>query len=551
MGLSKALKAVLRQSTKRLGMSQSVPPPQRYAPALHKELTEFSDRLRETEEEEHVRVLTLARLSGLLERIDAGNFTTHVFGSASTNLRLPNGDIDICIKSASATDERQLLRRLGRDLRRSRITSDILVIPNAKIPIIRWVDAQTGIQVDACVNRLDGLRTSAMLAQSTAAMPALRPLVLFLKAQLQRSGLNETVNGGVGSYLLSNMVKHVLATPPPPVSLWDSWPIGAPSNDVVPSPSEDLGGQLLRFYWYFGHQLDLSSTVVMLPKQKTLVAPTPGSHRSRSKSGFVPHQVNLLSLTDPANPGVDLGAKAYRFADVRYLLRKSYDKLSKLAESSSSSRHRGLLHELVPRWEAELGDIEQRRAMALRHLTQPRPDLAPGRFPDGMQGSEVPSASARGRVGRGVGEHLQDNAVAAFQAGLMGKEVSARTEKKATRMLERMKDSSAGEQPAPHPKSLLNTAAQKRWPDAEERLTKYVTKKNSKGRYSSIVRLPSGSVTGEKASTKKLAERSAAEQALAHFFLDKPKKRKKSRHSAADLPDLVQKTDPESSSQMS
>ena len=138
-----------------------------------------------------------------------------------------------------------------------------------------------------------------------------------------------------------------------------------------------------------------------------------------------------------------------------------------------------------------------------------------------------------------------------FISGLLELETyCARTEKKAIRMLERMKDPPAGEQPAPHPKSLLNTAAQKRWPDAEERLTKYVTKKNSKGRYSSSVRLPSGSVTGKKASTKKLAERSAAEQALAHFFLDKPKKRKKSRHSAADLPDLVQKTDPESSSQM-
>ena len=53
-------------------------------------------------------------------------------------------------------------------------------LPHAKVPILKWTDAATGVHVDACVNRVDALRTSALLARSAATLPALRPLCLVL-----------------------------------------------------------------------------------------------------------------------------------------------------------------------------------------------------------------------------------------------------------------------------------------------------------------------------------------------------------------------------------
>jgi hypothetical protein len=43
-----------------------------------------------------------------------------------------------------------------------------------------------------------------------ATLPELRPLVLELKSQLLMHGLHETRTGGVGGYLLANMVRHML-----------------------------------------------------------------------------------------------------------------------------------------------------------------------------------------------------------------------------------------------------------------------------------------------------------------------------------------------------
>ena len=69
-------------------------------------------------------------------------------------------------------------------LKASRVSARILPLPHAKVPIVKWTDRQTGTQLDACFNNVDGLVATAALARVSAAMPELRPLVLVLKSQL-------------------------------------------------------------------------------------------------------------------------------------------------------------------------------------------------------------------------------------------------------------------------------------------------------------------------------------------------------------------------------
>ena len=82
---------------------------------------------------------------------------------------------------------------------------------------------------------------------------------------------------------------------------------------------EDLGGLLLRFYWYYGHKLDLSSSIELREASGRSAAQS--NLRRQGRAGWRDHHRNMLSINDPANPDTDIGSKAFRFLSVRRLLR--------------------------------------------------------------------------------------------------------------------------------------------------------------------------------------------------------------------------------------
>ena len=199
------------------GERGALPPPHR-VPFLHEEVLKFEQQVRETSEELQAREMALRRATSVVNYMHP-NATVHVFGSCATNLRLPNGDIDLMIKLDDyGVNDRALLAKFKRALRESTTASRVLPLPHAKVPIIKWVDRETGLHLDASFNNRGALRTTELMAHSSAQLPALRPLVLFLKSQLMSHGLNETATGGVGSYLLTNMVRHLLLRPVPILS---------------------------------------------------------------------------------------------------------------------------------------------------------------------------------------------------------------------------------------------------------------------------------------------------------------------------------------------
>jgi len=193
-------------------------------------------------------------------------------------------------------------------------------------------------------------------------------------------GLQNTFTGGVGGYLLANMVRHVLLMPPSPLRV--GMPLAGLSNAVrhadgaIPGAAcgaqvaaamerntfeqEDLGGALLRFYWYYGHQLDLKCSIVTGEHMETSVAWGP------SAPGWLGHHPSQLSINDPAKPDSDLGAKAYRFGLVRQLLRATYAKLMarvreserKAPDSASSANFLSLV---LPKWQAGRSSGRARR----------------------------------------------------------------------------------------------------------------------------------------------------------------------------------------------
>lgn len=359
-----------------------------------------------------MREETLARTTELVQQLEP-NARVHIFGSCATGLRLPFGDLDLMVEAPDANN-RLLFSRMARQLRRTKTAVDLMAIPTARVPIIRWTDRASRVRCDACINNFDGLRNTAMLARDAADLPAMRPLALIFKSQLLMHDLHSTVNGGVGGYLLSHMLRHVLLMAPPPAreAPFDPFAPGQSCRDDLPpfdrgfdahagadafdarglpptydddsEAPEDLGGMLLRAYWHYGIKHNPQDSIVTMAQG--------GAHRGRpedsmrsitrrpGQSGHVSHAPGVLSLMDPAAPDRDIGAKAYRYGLVRKLLRHSYLLLSEQVRLHRAWAARGgaltrddeppLLSAILPRWKKRHGKRDARQGQ--KRLAQVR-----------------------------------------------------------------------------------------------------------------------------------------------------------------------------------
>ena len=370
------MRRATRAAAKAAASSKGLPPPPRVVPHLTAEITDFSSQLAETDAEIRNREATVARCERVLNKIVPGA-NIHVFGSCVTGLRLPQGDVDLMVElpKGSRMNQKKLLFKLADGLRQGRIARKIVPLPWARVPILKWTDAKTRVNVDVCVDNIDGLKTTALIARSAVAHPPLRPLALILKSQLLLHDFGETRTGGIGGYLLVNMLRHLLLTRPPPAQekLLRYEPRGSKRMEIAKSidgiaadavteqaeaeAQEDLGGLLLRFYWFYGYALDTRHSVILKEHDST-IARGPEHH-----PGYLLHANDKLSLSDPAAPWVDLGAKAFNFESVRRLLRLTYMQLLQRIEIvNTRPEERNVPKWQQAKWEAQQrdgGDVEQ------------------------------------------------------------------------------------------------------------------------------------------------------------------------------------------------
>ncbi len=167
--------------------------------ALHQEILDFVRYVTPTEAERSVRAALLERLRGVTARVFPAA-ETQVFGSYATDLYLPTSDIDVCVMG-SGESQRDALRRLGSALRQHGFER-VQCIDNAKVPIVKCVDSNSGISVDVSFDVSNGPENVALIKDYLRRYPALRPLVLVLKCFLLQRKLNEVFSGGIGSYCL-------------------------------------------------------------------------------------------------------------------------------------------------------------------------------------------------------------------------------------------------------------------------------------------------------------------------------------------------------------
>lgn len=190
-----------------------------------------------------------------------------VFGSYTTQLFLPLSDIDMVVLGVDPV--RGNLRSLASALVRAKVCPYPQVIDKAKVPIVKFVDTRTGIQVDVSFNQENGVHNTAVVNNYLKEFDALKPLVMVLKYYMKSRDLQEPYTGGIGSYALTLMVVSFLQVRNlSNISIFLSFKSSNIIFDTLQQqahyesgkPETNLGYLLIDFFDFYGYAFNYYTT---------------------------------------------------------------------------------------------------------------------------------------------------------------------------------------------------------------------------------------------------------------------------------------------------
>lgn len=243
---------------------------------LEQELWDFYNWLQPTLEERMLRIDLVERLrSALIGRFNKCD--VRFFGSLATDLLLPSSDVDMVVLGVPSVQSnlwivRALLIRHG-------FSNAPTVIAHARVPLVKFKDITTGIDVDISFDHANGLQNTKVINAFALKYKTYRPLLVTLKFYLHQLAINEPYNGGLGSYALSLMLASFLQMHPK-------------TNNVTGVTDANLGYLLLDFFALYGKQFNFFNTGISVRGN--------GSYFSKIERGWIdPEQPFLASIEDP------------------------------------------------------------------------------------------------------------------------------------------------------------------------------------------------------------------------------------------------------------
>eukprot|EP00045_Choanoeca_perplexa_P008929 m.84216 g.84216 ORF g.84216 m.84216 type:complete len:382 (-) comp14680_c0_seq16:46-1191(-) len=268
--------------------------------ALHQELVDFYDYIQPTPAEMAMRGEVVGRIIDVVQGIWA-KAEVQVFGSFATNLLLPTSDVDLVVIGSWAQAP---LQTLAKALKTAKIAVDMQVIAKARVPIIKFRDRATSVHVDISFNMPTGPEDALVIKQRMKEMPAIRPLVLFLKQFLMERSLNEVFTGGLGSYAIFLMVLSFLQLRPSPAS-----------------NTSNLGVLLIEFLELYGYDLNYDKVGICVRKE--------GKYFLKKKHYFKnPGKPDFLCIENPRENELDVTWNSYNIHQIRNCFQHAYFVLS-------------------------------------------------------------------------------------------------------------------------------------------------------------------------------------------------------------------------------
>uniref|UniRef100_A0A023GNI4 Putative polya rna polymerase gld-2 protein a n=1 Tax=Amblyomma triste TaxID=251400 RepID=A0A023GNI4_AMBTT len=235
----------------------------------------------------------------------------YVVGSSLTGFGCNTSDADMCLLLCEAkVDQRYqtmaILHHVARLLARTGwCQAGRPQVIHAKVPILRFRDRSTGVEVDLNVNNAVGLRNTRLLKCYAQLDARVSPLVLAVKAWASGRHINQAKHGTLSSYSLTLMVIQFLQCGVEPAvlpCLQKMEPGRFPSDGDVrllrlgeelpqwrSSNTQSLGALFVGFLNFYANRFSFSQSCVSvrlgspLSRVEAVAHRTPGAGRSQWK----------------------------------------------------------------------------------------------------------------------------------------------------------------------------------------------------------------------------------------------------------------------------
>ncbi|KAF2828842.1 hypothetical protein CC86DRAFT_392988 [Ophiobolus disseminans] len=298
---------------------------------LHNEILDFYDWVAPQDYEHEARHQLVQRLRSALGSQrwfpqDTG--TILPFGSYPAGLYLPTADMDLVYASErhyaggppvlDVVKDKQLIKstlfKASRRIHSVGIpTNKPLVIHSAKVPIIKFKDRLTGLDVDISFENLSGVQAQATFKEWKDRHPDLVYMVALVKQLLVMRGLNEVHSGGLGGFTIICLIVSYLEH------------TGKPEN---------LGQCLLGFLKYYGKQFDLSRKRIQM-KPPAIVEKSMYGIDNRLE------QPTGLSIQDPNRPENNISGGSHKAVNAFKLFANAYETLMDRFEAVELGNFKG------------------------------------------------------------------------------------------------------------------------------------------------------------------------------------------------------------------
>ncbi|KZT61557.1 Nucleotidyltransferase [Calocera cornea HHB12733] len=282
---------------------------------LNAEVHAFRNFILPTDEEHSVRLMVVECIRRSITR-KWPSAEVLAFGSQETRLYFPNGDIDLVVHYPGVSVDRKeqvvaFLTEISHLLQKARVSRRINIIGRARVPIIKFVTDLGHYAVDISVNQTNGIRAITVVNRFLRHMPAVRSLVMVIKAFLLERGLNEPYSGGFGSYTVICMVVNFLQMHPK-----------VRRREI--DPNRNLGVLLLDFLQLYGHLFNYNDVGISVRNG--------GSYFLRQNRGWASSEFKnasrmQISVEDPVDPSNDV-AKSSSAGKVKDAFAAAFESLS-------------------------------------------------------------------------------------------------------------------------------------------------------------------------------------------------------------------------------
>ncbi|OVA14928.1 PAP/25A-associated [Macleaya cordata] len=296
---------------------------------LHKEILDFCDFLSPTPEEQASRNTAVDSVFDVIKYIWP-HCNVEVFGSFKTGLYLPTSDIDVVILDSKVRTPQIGLQALSRALSQRGIAKKIQVIAKARVPIIKFIERQSGVAFDISFDVENGPKAAEFIKDAINKIPPLRPLCLILKVFLQQRELNEVYSGGIGSYTLLSMLIAQLQM---------HWK-GQYFQGYRTSLEHNLGVLLVNFFDIYGRKLNTWDVGVSCKDSGTFFLKT--------NKGFLNEdRPYLLCIEDPQAPENDIGRNSFNFSQIRSAFGMAFSMLTSAKSILGLGPNRSILGTII------------------------------------------------------------------------------------------------------------------------------------------------------------------------------------------------------------